>query len=131
MFEERLGAAKVLCCCMQADGGCRYSVAYSANLSPLVEMLHNCKGQSRTVATSFLIELTHLNRSTTELNLGGTHRIVVHCSCACKQLQGVTIQQKKTYDGSSTWVIQSLCNAAALHTTCSKECCWLELMFCL
>ncbi|CAK9276088.1 unnamed protein product [Sphagnum jensenii] len=62
VFEERLGAAKVLCCCMQADGGCRYTVAYSANLSPLVEMLHNCKGQSRTVATSFLIELTHLNR---------------------------------------------------------------------
>lgn len=60
-LEERISAVSILLCCMQADGRCRNYIAHSAQLTPVLELLHSGNERGRIVTISFLSELLRLS----------------------------------------------------------------------
>ncbi|XP_042016800.1 putative E3 ubiquitin-protein ligase LIN-1 [Salvia splendens] len=60
--EEKTFIVELLCCCVDADAGCRNRIARDINLSNLLEMLHSEQLASRKNAVSLLAELVCFNR---------------------------------------------------------------------
>lgn len=60
--QEKTFILTLLCCCIEADAGCRNDIARNINQSNLLELLHNEELKSRTNAVLLLTELICYNR---------------------------------------------------------------------
>lgn len=61
-LKERTSAVFILLCCMQTDGKSRNYIAHSAQLTPVLELLHSGSERGKTVTILFLSELVRLSR---------------------------------------------------------------------
>ncbi|XP_019428406.1 PREDICTED: putative E3 ubiquitin-protein ligase LIN-1 isoform X4 [Lupinus angustifolius] len=63
-MEGRRAIIYVLLCCMQAEKGCKSSIASGIELSPVLELFHAGNDSVRGICVEFLAELVQLNRRT-------------------------------------------------------------------
>lgn len=60
--EEKTFILSLLCCCIEADGGCRNDITRSINVSDLLQLLCNEQLELRTSTVLLLVELICFNR---------------------------------------------------------------------
>ncbi|KAE9619224.1 putative transcription factor WD40-like family [Lupinus albus] len=63
-MEGRRAIIYVLLCCMQAEKGCKSSIANIIELTPVLELFHAGNDSVRGICVEFLAELVQLNRRT-------------------------------------------------------------------
>ncbi|KAK7268600.1 hypothetical protein RIF29_21301 [Crotalaria pallida] len=63
-MEGRRSVVSILLCCMQAEKGCKSSIADRIELSPVLELFHAGNDSVRGTCVEFLAEMVQLNRRT-------------------------------------------------------------------
>ncbi|RDX93915.1 putative E3 ubiquitin-protein ligase LIN-1, partial [Mucuna pruriens] len=63
-MEGRRSVVSIFLCCMQADKGCKISIANRIELSPVLELFHAGNDSVKGICVEFLSELVQLNRRT-------------------------------------------------------------------
>lgn len=85
-LEEKARVAALMCCCIEADAGCRNQMARNINVYSLLELLHSKQVKPRTNAVLLLTDLICLSRcfkfthimSAAKLSLVASLTIIVH-----------------------------------------------------